>query len=149
MAFRIGFTRDFLRADGSIGIGDIGLGLLERRPEIEWEFLAEDTRILTAEHISHYDALGVLAPRLTAETLSGAERLSVVARYGVGYDTVDVAACTAHGVALTITPDGVRRAVATAVLTFILATCSSHKRGVVRRLKKVSKAGVHGAIFSD
>ena len=48
-------------------------------------------------------------------------RLAVLARFGVGYDNVDVEACTRNGVLLTITPDGVRRPVAVAALTFILA----------------------------
>jgi phosphoglycerate dehydrogenase-like enzyme len=121
LVFRIGFTRDFLNPDGSIGIGDIGLGLLEGRSDVEWEFLPERARVLTAEQVEGYDALGLLGARLPAEALEGNTRLAVVARYGVGYDTVDVPACTAHGVALTITPDGVRRAMATSVITFMLA----------------------------
>jgi len=121
LTFRIGFTRDFLNPDGSIGIGEIGLGLLEGRSDVEWEFLPERTRALTAEHLEGYDALGLLGARLPAEALEGNTRLAVVARYGVGYDTVDVPACTAHGVVLTITPDGVRRAMATSVITFMLA----------------------------
>jgi D-3-phosphoglycerate dehydrogenase len=44
-----------------------------------------------------------------------------VARFGVGYDNVDVLACTANNVMLTITPDGVRRPVASSVLAFLLA----------------------------
>src|SRR5215467_12768028 len=101
--FRIGLTRDFLNPDGTVGLGDIGLGLLEGKPEIEHEFLAENTRELRADQIRGYDALAVLAPRVTAATLEGADRLAVIARYGVGYDSVDVPACTANGVALTIT----------------------------------------------
>jgi phosphoglycerate dehydrogenase-like enzyme len=50
----------------------------------------------------------------------------------VGYDSIDVEACTRAGVALTITPDGVRRPVAVAVLTFLLAL--SHKLTVKDRL---------------
>jgi phosphoglycerate dehydrogenase-like enzyme len=38
----------------------------------------------------------------------------------VGLDTVDLPACTAAGVGVSITPDGSRRAVATAALTLIL-----------------------------
>lgn len=121
MVFRIGFTRDFLKPDGSIGMGDIGLDLLEDCAGVEWEFLAENTRVLTAEQIKDYDALAMLGPRLTTETLEGVDRLAIVARYGVGYDTVDVPACTAHGIALTITPEGVRRALATSVITLMLA----------------------------
>ena len=51
-------------------------------------------------------------------------RLAVVARFGVGYDTVDVEACTKAGIALAITPDGVRRPVAVTILTFVLALAS-------------------------
>jgi phosphoglycerate dehydrogenase-like enzyme len=43
----------------------------------------------------------------------------------VGYDTVDVEACTRNGVLLTITPDGVRRPVASSIMAFVLAL--SHK----------------------
>lgn len=121
MAFRIGFTRDFLKPDGSIGMGDIGLDLLKGRTDVEWEFLPENTRSLTADQLRGYDALAMLGPRLTADSLDGVDRLAIVARYGVGYDTVDVPACTAHGIALTITPTGVRRALATSVIALMLA----------------------------
>ena len=119
--FRVGLTRDFMKPDGSLGYGDIGLGLLEERAGVEWEFLVEDTTELRPDQVRDYDALLVLTPRVSAETLEGADRLAIVARFGVGYDTVDVEACTRSGVVLTITPDGVRRPVAVAALTFVLA----------------------------
>ena len=120
-AFRIGLTRDFLKPDGTIGMGDIRLGLLDGRPGIEWEFLAEDRPEIGPDQIRGYDALGVLGGRVTAATLEGADRLAIVARFGVGYDSVDVAACTTYGIALTITPDGVRRPVASSVVALMLA----------------------------
>lgn len=118
--FQIGVTRDFLNPQGEIGFGDIGLSLLEA-PGVAWEFLAENERELTTEQVRKYDALLVLGPKVTAATLEGADRLTVVARFGVGFDNVDTAACTAAGVAVTITPDGVRRPVAVAALTLLLA----------------------------
>jgi phosphoglycerate dehydrogenase-like enzyme len=121
MAFRVGVTRDFLKPDGSLGFGDIGLALLDAEPGIEWEFLAEDTRELRAAQVRDYDAIIVLSPVVSHDTLAGSERLAVVARFGVGYDTVDVPACTEAGVILTITPDGVRRPVAHAAMAFMLA----------------------------
>src|SRR5579883_2885702 len=120
-AFRVGMTRDFLKPDGTMAFGDIGLDLLERAPGVACEILAEGTRALRADQVRDFDALIVLAPRVTAETLEGNERLSIIARFGVGYDSVDVEACTRAGVLLTITPDGVRRPVATSMITFILA----------------------------
>ena len=92
--FRVGVTRDFLGPDGRIAFGDIGLSLLDRHPGVSWEFLAEDTPELRPDQVRDYDALLVLAPRVTAATLEGAERLAIVARFGVGYDSVDVPACT-------------------------------------------------------
>ncbi len=118
--FRVGVTRDFLKADGSLGFGDINLGLLDADPQIAWEFLAEYTPELRADQVRDYDALLVLTPRVSAATLADPGRLAVVARFGVGYDTIDVEACTRAGVLLTITPDGVRRPVAHATLAFIM-----------------------------
>lgn len=119
--FRVGLTRDFLKADGTLGFGDIGLDLLESAPGVTWEFLPENTTELRPDQVRGYDGLLVLAPNVTAESLSGADQLAVLARFGVGYDNVDVDACTGHGVLLTITPDGVRRPVAAATMAFLLA----------------------------
>jgi phosphoglycerate dehydrogenase-like enzyme len=119
--FRVGLTRDFLNADGRIGWGDIGLSALDRAEGVAWEFLEADETELSAEAIDGYDALVVLLPKVTAATLAGNRRLRVVARFGVGYDNVDVEACTAQGVLVTITPDGVRRPVAVSALTMVLA----------------------------
>ena len=117
----MGVTRDFLGADGRVSFGDVGLGRLDDAPGVEWEFLAEDRRELDAELVRDYDALLVLTPRVTAATLAGTDRLVIIARFGVGYDSVDVEACTRSGVLLTITPDGVRRPVATSLITLVLA----------------------------
>ena len=58
---------------------------------------------------------------MTAATLVGADRLRLLARLGVGYDTVDVDACTEAGVLLTIAPDGIRRPMASSAMAFVLA----------------------------
>jgi len=91
-AFRVGLTRDFLREDGTIGWGDIGLGALDEAKGVEWEFLSEGRQVLTAEQVRPYDALIVLSPCVSTATVEGADRLSLIARFGVGYDTVDVEA---------------------------------------------------------
>ena len=124
-SFRIGITRDTLREDGTSIFDPLALEIFDRE-HLQWEFLHENVRELTAAHAAAYEALCVLNPRVTAATVSGPDRrVQIVARMGVGYDSVDVAACTANGVILTNTPDGVRRPVATSVLLLILAL--SHK----------------------
>lgn len=50
-AFRVGLTRDFLREDGTVGWGDIGLGALDEAGGIEWEFLPEGGQELTAGQV--------------------------------------------------------------------------------------------------
>jgi D-3-phosphoglycerate dehydrogenase len=135
--FRVGVTRDFLKPDGSIGFGDIGLSLLNTAPHISWEFLPENVAEIPAAVADQYDALLVLAPRVTAATLDGCRRLTLVARFGVGYDNVDVAACTRNRVLLTITPDGVRRPVAASALTLVLAL--AHKLLIKDRLTRAGR----------
>ncbi len=123
--FRVGITRDTLREDGTPIFDPRALQMFEQ-PGIEWEFIADTVKELTAAHAARYDALCVLNPRVTGATVSGPDRrLKIVARMGVGYDSIDVPACTGNGVILTNTPDGVRRPVATSILLLILAL--SHK----------------------
>jgi phosphoglycerate dehydrogenase-like enzyme len=119
--FRVGVTRDFIRPNGELGFGGAGVRLLEQTPGIEVTFLPEHGKELRPEDIAGFDALGVLGPRVTPATLKGNERLALVARFGVGYDNVDIPACTANGVFLTITPEAVQRPMAVVNLTFMLA----------------------------
>ncbi len=121
MTFQLGLSADFKKADGTLGWGDIGLSELAEYPEIAWEFLPDYGSEIAPEVVNQYDALLVLAPRVTAHTLQRRGRLKLIARFGVGYDSVDVRACTKAGVALTITPDGVRRPVAVGALALVLA----------------------------
>lgn len=118
--FRVGITRDFLKPDGSSDLDGIAAPLFNNAG-LEWEYIDANTQVLSDEHVKNYDALLVLGTGITAETLSGNDRLTIIARFGVGYDKVDVQACTDNGVLLTIAPDGVRRPVATSILTFVLA----------------------------
>ena len=135
--FRVGLTRDFLNERGEFGWGDIGLALLDEAPGVEWEMLAEDTPELEPRQMEDYDALLVLTPRVPAATVAAAERLVLVARFGVGFDTVDVAACTEHGVLVTNTPEGVRRPMAVSALALLLAV--THKLLIKDRLTRAGR----------
>lgn len=118
--FKIGITRDAITANGTV-FGEEAMKVLND-PAVEWEFLAEKVPELTLAHGENYDALCVMSARVTPATLSSAKRkVKLIARFGVGYDSVDVPACTENGVMLTITPDGVRRPVAASVIGFVLA----------------------------
>jgi D-3-phosphoglycerate dehydrogenase len=101
---------------------------------IAWEFLPTLDPEIKPEQAQDYDGLLVLAPKIGSRSVQGAGRLKIVARFGVGYDNVDVAACTEAGVLVTITPEGVRRPVAVAALTLLLAL--SHKLLIKDRLTR-------------
>jgi D-3-phosphoglycerate dehydrogenase len=134
--FKVGITRDTLRADGT-SIFDREATLLLERAGLQWEFIPDDVKELTAGHGAQYDALCVLNPKVPAAVVSGPDRrVKIVARMGVGYDAVDIAACTATGVIVTNAPDGVRRPVATTILLLILAL--SHK---LLKKDEITRAG--------
>jgi D-3-phosphoglycerate dehydrogenase len=118
--FRVALSGDFRKPDGSPTYPDFDLEPLRSAPGVEMEFL-ESADPLRAEQLEDFDALILLIHRFAAESVPKSGRLSVVARFGVGYDTVDVEACTKAGIALVITPDGVRRPVAVSVITLMLA----------------------------
>ena len=125
MNFRVGITRDTLRADGTSIFDARALQIFDDA-KLQWEFIPENLKELTAAHGAQYDGLCVLNPKVPAAVVSGSDkRVKIVARMGVGYDSVDVKACTENGVVLTNTPDGVRRPVATSILALMLAL--SHK----------------------
>lgn len=119
--FRIGITRDVLDANNAPTFGSAPLKLLDR-PELEWEYFPEQVKEIAPAHLARYDALYINAPLVTpASFAQGAGRTRIIARHGVGYDSVDLPACTENGVILTVQPDGVRRPVAVAAITYILA----------------------------
>lgn len=132
--FRVGITRDFVKPDGTFSFDNMGLNLLNNAIGVAFELLPEDAQTLRPDHVQDYDGLLLLGRRVTADTFHGVSRLAIVARFGVGYDTVDVEACTRNGVMLTITPDGVRRPLASSIMAFILAL--SHKLLIKDRLTR-------------
>jgi phosphoglycerate dehydrogenase-like enzyme len=119
-AFRVGVTRDLLRPDGSLVFAPIGLEALDR-PGFARSFLDEDRRELTPDQLRDLDALFHFSPVVSSASLESVERLALIARHGVGLDFIDLDACTARGIAVTITPAGVTRAMASAAVAFVLA----------------------------
>jgi D-3-phosphoglycerate dehydrogenase len=118
--FRVALSGDFRKPDGAPTYPDFDLAPLRAAPGVEVAFL-ESANPLRAEQLEDFDALILLSHRFAAESVPKSGRLGIVARFGVGYDTVDVDACTRAGIALVITPDGVRRPVAVSILTLMLA----------------------------
>ena len=118
--FRVGISAGFRRADGRWNFPGFDPGPLARDPAFEVVQLSNGP-LIDASELRDIDGLILVGESLPAAALEAQQRFIAVARFGVGYDKVDVPACTDAGVALTITPDAVRRPVAVAALTLVLA----------------------------
>ncbi|HET7097027.1 MAG TPA: NAD(P)-dependent oxidoreductase [Casimicrobiaceae bacterium] len=120
--YRVGITRDILDSSGAPAFGETALDILRNARDVEWEYLPELVSVVTPDHAARYDAIYVNNPRVPDTAVAREDcRLRVVARHGVGYDSVDVAAMTRAGVIVTHTPSSMPRPVATIALTFVLA----------------------------
>jgi D-3-phosphoglycerate dehydrogenase len=118
----VGLTRDLLTPDGRPSFGEAALQVLAGNPAIEWEYLPEAAAEIAPEVMARYDALYVNSPRVSAASVARTDRrVRIVARHGVGYDSVDVRALADRGIVTTNTPVAVRRPVAVAALTQVLA----------------------------
>jgi phosphoglycerate dehydrogenase-like enzyme len=120
--FRVAITRDVLDSRGEPAFGRAALSILEQASNLEWEYLPRVVPEISADHAAQYDALYVNIARVPAAAVARTDcRLRVVARHGVGYDSVDVPAMTRAGILVTNTPTPMPRPVATVTMTFILA----------------------------
>ncbi len=118
--FRVILTGDFFDAAGRPRYADMGLSVLEKAG-IEFRAMDRHGEEIEPEQLAGAHGVIVLTPRVTAQSLSASADLLAVGRFGVGYDAVDVPACTAADVALFTTPGAVDRPVAEATLTWMLA----------------------------
>lgn len=100
-----------------------------------WEF----ENVISARQLESIDALILLAHRFDRNSVPKSGHLGVIARFGVGYDTVDVKACTDAGIALVTTPELVRRPVAVSIITLMLALT-----GKLPLKEKLTRAGAAG-----
>ncbi len=135
--FRVGITRDILDSRGEPAFGKRALAILDEAPGVDWEYLPHVVPEITADHAARYDAIYVNLARAPASAVARDDsRLRVVARHGVGFDSVDVPAMTRAGVLVTNTPTSMPRPVATVALTFILALA-----GKLMRKDRLTRTG--------
>ena len=74
------------------------------------EKYAEQSDLVAA--VADVEAMIIRSDKVTAEVLDAAKKLKIVVRAGAGYDNVDLAAATAHGVVVMNTPGQNSNAVA-------------------------------------
>ncbi|MFQ5954233.1 MAG: hydroxyacid dehydrogenase [Kiloniellales bacterium] len=121
-------------------IQEAGLALLKARPDVDYEQLPQAGVADLEARIADLDGLLLRLTPLSAETIAKATRLKVVARYGVGYDAIDVDALTERGIPLAIVGEANSVPVAEQTLGLMI--------GVARRIvvmdRKTRSGEYHG-----
>jgi phosphoglycerate dehydrogenase-like enzyme len=120
-AFQVALTGDFYGPDGQAKYRDLGLGTFEPHERIQCRPFADHRAEIGPDQLEGVQAVIVLTPRVTAHTVSRSRDLLAIARFGVGYDSVDVPACTAADVVVSIAAGAVDRPVAEATICWMLA----------------------------
>ncbi|MGI6209154.1 MAG: NAD(P)-dependent oxidoreductase [Anaerolineae bacterium] len=118
--FTIGLSPDF-RSQGLAYVENYVRDLVDTVEGVEYVWLPEMGRAVRAADADQVDAVLSLGISWPASSFEGLSRLALIARWGVGYDMIDVDACTAAGVALAITPGGIGPSVAEGAFTLVLA----------------------------
>ena len=119
--FRVALTADFYDEAGRPKFADLGLGVFERQAHVVVETFALHQPVIQPEQIQGANGVVVLTPQVTGKSISGCADLLAIGRFGVGYDSVDVEACTRANVLAMIAAGAVDRPVAEATIGWMLA----------------------------
>jgi phosphoglycerate dehydrogenase-like enzyme len=119
--FTVALTADFYNAAGEMPFKDMGLSVLDAAEQVEYFAIREDRPELGVDQIGEANAVVVLAPAVTRASLAKAGNLLAIGRFGVGYEKVDVQACTEADVLAMITAGAVDRSVAEATVGWMIA----------------------------
>ena len=120
MTFQVALTGDFQK-DGKTIYPDFDLEQLKNASRIKYNFFTEHKPEIEPEQLKGFQGVIVLTPTVTSHSLSQNQDLLVVSRFGVGYDGVDVSACTKADVVLCTTVGAPDRPVAEATVGWMIA----------------------------
>src|SRR5262249_61605936 len=132
-------TGDFHHADATPRFPDVGRSVLAGHAHIECVSFAEHRPAITPDQLAGVHGVVVLGPAVTAASIAGCPDLLAISRFGVGFDAVDVAACTRAGVLVCTAAGAVDRSMAEATLTWMLAL--THHVSVKDRLVRQARLG--------
>jgi phosphoglycerate dehydrogenase-like enzyme len=143
--FRVGISADF-KVEATGLMEPVLEEMFDPLAYVKYEFFDFKEEVVGPKEIENYDAVITFRPRFTTPSFTGDDRLATIARWGVGYDMIDVPACTEADVLLAITTDSVRKPVAEAILTLFLALAKklSEKDKMVRTGRWDLKAEASG-----
>src|SRR3954470_9303682 len=98
-----------------------GIELLRERSDVTFDYVREVSEPSYAPLIGTADGLVIRTQLLSAETVKRADRLRIVSRHGVGYDSVDLPSLNERGIALAVVGDVNSVSVAEQAMMLLLA----------------------------
>jgi phosphoglycerate dehydrogenase-like enzyme len=133
--FYLKFSGDLSDAEGK-PVGDLALDLLAQAPHVRYGFLEDQQplpddptyqdRLYSMEidknHVAEASGIVICRPWVKSSAfIDGAANLVAIGRAGIGYDKIDLQACTSNDVVVFNSPHGLTHSTASAALLFILA----------------------------
>lgn len=119
--FHLKLTADFYEPTGEPRFEDLGLNVLAGHDHIHVGRFEQHTPVISPAQLQDANAAIVLTPQVSAQSLTDSPDLLAIGRFGVGFDTVDVQACTDQDVLVMITAGAVDRSMAEATIGWMIA----------------------------
>src|SRR5215468_10969647 len=92
--FRLALTADFFDEGGQPKYADLGLSVFDSHHHVEVSRLSGHQPVIEPSQLAGAHGVIVLTPRVTRDSIAGCRELLALGRFGVGYDSVDIEACT-------------------------------------------------------
>ena len=103
--FTVGVSAALFGVDGKPCFDERILAEVLDHDEIEMVIMPEGKTYLDADDAARFDAVYLMLERADATTIESSDRkLRLIARHGVGFDTIDIPGMTGLGVMVTNTP---------------------------------------------
>lgn len=124
--FRVGISGSIFGSDGAPCFDPQILQKLMDRPDVDATILPAEKTEIDAHDAENFNAIYLMLEKVSFSQIAPRTgpftgRLRLLARHGVGFDSVDIDGMNNLGIMVTNTPDAVRRPVATMAMTMMLA----------------------------
>lgn len=136
--YTVAASGDFRLPDGGETYPGFDFTPVSGRSDLRFRFL-KPSKVVSSGQIGDLDALILSSGEVRPDSIAPAARLALIVQFGAGVDHIDLDACTRAAVAVANTASAVRRPVAIAIMTLILALT-----GRLREKDRLARSGAAG-----
>ena len=119
--FQVAFTADFFGADGNLQFRDVGLSILTSQPGMGVVPMRKFYPRVQPEQLQGVRGAVINDAGVDTHSVSDSTNLLALARFGVGYNDIDVRACTEADIVFFTAVGGVERSMAEATIGWMIA----------------------------